>query len=70
MDYSARILVVEDEPGISGFIGTVLTANGYEVEKAANGKEALMMISSRKLRRTQRPQNQICLAKYKRKTNF
>ncbi len=47
MDYTARILVVEDEPGISGFIGTVLTANGYEVEKAANGKEALMMISSR-----------------------
>lgn len=47
MDYSKRILVVEDESGISGFIGAILSANGFEVEKAVNGKEALMMISSR-----------------------
>ena len=47
MDYASRILVVEDEPGISGFIAAILTANGYDAEKAANGKEALMMISSR-----------------------
>lgn len=47
MDYASRILVVEDEPGISGFIGAILAANGYDVEKAVNGKEALMMISSR-----------------------
>ena len=46
MDYASRILVVEDEPGISGFIGAILAANGYDVEKAVNGKEALMMISS------------------------
>ena len=46
MDYTSRILVVEDEHGISDFIGAILKANGYEVEKAVNGKEALMMISS------------------------
>jgi two-component system KDP operon response regulator KdpE len=47
MENAHRILVVEDEPGISGFIGAILSANGYQVEKAANGKEALMMVSSR-----------------------
>lgn len=46
MDYAPRILVVEDEPGISGFISAALAANGYDVEKAANGKEALMLIAS------------------------
>jgi len=46
MDYASRILVVEDEPGISGFISAALTASGYDVEKAANGKEALMLIAS------------------------
>lgn len=47
MEYTPTILVVEDESGIGGFISAVLTANGYEVERANNGKEALMMISSR-----------------------
>lgn len=47
MKSGARILVVEDEPGISGVIGAILSANGYEVEKAVNGREALMMVSSR-----------------------
>ncbi len=47
MDHAYRIIVVDDEPGISGFLSTVLSASGYEVEKAANGKEALMMVSSR-----------------------
>ncbi|MBA4348316.1 MAG: DNA-binding response regulator [Clostridiales bacterium] len=46
MDYAPRILVVEDEHGISGFISAALTANGYDVEKAVNGKEALMLIAS------------------------
>jgi len=46
MDYAPCILVVEDEPGISGFISAALAANGYDVEKAANGKEALMLIAS------------------------
>ena len=47
MKESARILVVEDEPGISGFISAALQASGYDVERATNGKEALMMIASR-----------------------
>ena len=46
MDYAPLILVVEDEPGISGFISAALAANGNDVEKAANGKEALMLIAS------------------------
>jgi two-component system KDP operon response regulator KdpE len=46
MEYKTRILIVEDEPGISGFISAVLTANGFDVEKATNGKEALMLIAS------------------------
>lgn len=47
MKNAQRILVVEDEPGISGFMSAILSASGFEVEKAINGKEALMMISSR-----------------------
>lgn len=47
MDHNYRILVVEDEPAITGFLTAILCANGYEAEKAVNGKEALMMISSR-----------------------
>lgn len=47
MENGWRILIVEDEPGITGFLSTILMQNGYEVEKAANGKEALMMASSR-----------------------
>ena len=46
MDYAPCILVVEDEPGISGFISAALAANGYDVEKATNGKETLMLIAS------------------------
>lgn len=41
-----KILVVEDEKGISNFISTVLTANDYGVITAYNGKEALAMTSS------------------------
>ena len=31
MDYASRILVVEDEPGISGFIAAILTVIGYSI---------------------------------------
>lgn len=41
-----RILVVEDEKLIQGFIQTVLTSNGYEVLAARTGEEALTMLSS------------------------
>lgn len=40
------ILLVEDEANISNFITTILTANSYNVIKAKNGTEAIMMITS------------------------
>ena len=41
-----KILVVEDEKSISGFIRAILTANGYDVIVARSGSEAFSMISS------------------------
>lgn len=41
------ILLIEDEPAISGFISTILTTHGYHVIKAENGKDAVSMVSSR-----------------------
>ena len=41
-----KILVVEDEKSISGFIRAILTANGYDVIVAHSGSEAFSMISS------------------------
>jgi len=38
-----RVLVVEDEPNIADFIRRGLTYQGYEVEVAHNGEEALCM---------------------------
>jgi two-component system response regulator MprA len=38
---TVRILVVEDEPSISGFVRRGLHFEGYEVEVVANGGEAL-----------------------------
>ena len=35
-----KILVIEDEKSINYLIGTVLTANGYDVIKAYTGTEA------------------------------
>ena len=40
------VLIVEDENKICSFMSTVLTANSFNVRKASNGAEALMMISS------------------------
>jgi len=40
------VLVVEDEQTITSFISTILTANGYEVQTAENGVQALVMITS------------------------
>ena len=37
----ARILVVDDEPGIAELVTTVLRYEGYEVESAGTGREAL-----------------------------
>ena len=41
-----KILVVEDEQSISGFIKAVLTANGYDVLLARTGAEANAMVIS------------------------
>lgn len=46
MTIREKILVVEDEKSISGFIRAILTSNGYDVVIAHSGKEAFSMISS------------------------
>ncbi|HUG35312.1 MAG TPA: response regulator, partial [Candidatus Limnocylindrales bacterium] len=40
-----RLLVVDDEPGISEVLRDVLSANGYEVDTAADGLIALDMLA-------------------------
>lgn len=41
-----RILIVEDEANIVGFMSAIFNVNHYEVISAKNGSEALMMVSS------------------------
>ena len=41
MEYRHRILVVEDDPVTAGQLVDSLTANGYQVDLAANGNDAL-----------------------------
>jgi two-component system KDP operon response regulator KdpE len=41
-----RILIIEDEANISGFIATVLNANGYDAMTARTGSEAISTITS------------------------
>ncbi len=43
----ARLLVVEDEPSISGFVRRGLIFEGFDVEIAANGRVALEVIRDR-----------------------
>ncbi len=40
-DHKPRILVVEDEPGIAGFVRRGLLFEGYAVQTAADGRSAL-----------------------------
>ena len=40
------ILIVEDEPNIASFIGTILEASNFETMFARNGAEAIMLITS------------------------
>jgi two-component system, NtrC family, response regulator PilR len=37
----SRIIVVDDEPGVRGFLGMILNKNGYMVETVADGNEAI-----------------------------
>ena len=46
MTIKDKVLVVEDEKSISGFIRAILTANGFDVIVAHSGSEAFSMISS------------------------
>ncbi len=43
-----RILIVDDEPTIRQFCQRVLTKQGFEVDTAANGRAAQLMISKQK----------------------
>jgi two-component system NtrC family sensor kinase len=43
----ACILVVDDEPLVAEVIGDILGLEGYEVEMAKNGREALKKIAAR-----------------------
>lgn len=46
MNIRDKVLVVEDEKSISGFIKAILTTNGFDVIVAHTGSEAFSMISS------------------------
>jgi len=46
---SARILIVDDDPQIRRVLRTMLVAQGYEVDDARNGEEALECVRSQKL---------------------
>jgi len=46
MNIKDKVLIVEDEKSISGFIRAILTSNGYDVVAAHTGAEAFTMISS------------------------
>ena len=41
-----RVLIIEDEANISGFIATILEANGYAAMTARTGSEAITTITS------------------------
>ena len=40
-DRGRRVLVVDDDPSIQGFLAEALADEGYGVRTAANGREAL-----------------------------
>lgn len=46
MENKQKILVIEDEKGISNFIKAILTSNDYDTLTAFSGSEAYSMISS------------------------
>ena len=42
----ARILIIEDDPDINNILYGLLSSNGYVVERAYNGKEAIPLIKT------------------------
>jgi CheY-like chemotaxis protein len=43
-DGGRRVLVVDDDPSIQGFLAEALSDEGYDVRAAANGREALTIV--------------------------
>jgi signal transduction histidine kinase len=43
---AAKILIVDDEPGIRYFISETLSYNGYQITSTANGEDALELVES------------------------
>src|SRR5258708_4949355 len=43
---SSRLLVVDDDDGVRGYVARVLSEAGYQVETAANGAEGLKVVHS------------------------
>jgi CheY-like chemotaxis protein len=43
-DGERRVLVVDDDPSIQGFLAEALADEGYRVRTAANGREALAIL--------------------------
>lgn len=41
-----KILIIDDDPVVLKYLESILTDNGYEVHKAANGAEGLEMLGS------------------------
>ncbi len=46
MDSGPRVLVVDDEPAIRRFLHTSLSAHGYTLFEAANGRDALAAVAT------------------------
>jgi DNA-binding response OmpR family regulator len=47
-DIRARVLVVDDEPGVVSFVARALRARGFEVDVAGGGEEALHLVRGRR----------------------
>ncbi len=45
LERESRILVVDDDPSIRGFLAEALADEGYDVQTASNGQEALAVVS-------------------------
>ena len=45
-DNQSRILIVDDEQSVRRFLSTTLTSQGYQIEEAVTGQEALIKATS------------------------